>query len=77
MPKERPRRVVAMYSMQWYDWEWNELPSPVALQTAHEMVSAVEAWNRQAQREARNPDLVITDTSLPTHLSLEVKYVEV
>jgi hypothetical protein len=75
MSKKRERPPHAMYRMTWYDWEWNELASTAKLVSAHDMVESIEAWNRRVQGEARLPEVIISDPSIPIHVSVEVIFV--
>lgn len=73
----RSRTPHCVYRVTWFDFAWNEIEgTTVERATAHEMVTLIEAWNRDCQREARDKEMVVPRVHIPIHVSVEVIYVE-
>lgn len=71
---ERPCK--AKYTIDWFNSAWEKVAGNGTLHTAHQMWECVDRWNRENQRIARDPGVVITDPLHPVHISIEVHYVE-
>lgn len=72
---DRPCR--ALYDVTFFDFDWNEIAELRLVHcTAHEMVMAVERFNQNHQRIARDPAIIIPPIPTVLSIGIEVYYVE-
>lgn len=76
-PDKTTRPMRAVYDVTFYDFDWNEIPERRLVHCDQlAMVKAVNLWNAEQQRVARDPAII--SFFLPSVLSIgiEVYYVE-
>jgi hypothetical protein len=67
----------ALYDVTFYDWDWTEIRERRLIHcSALEMVNAVQKWNADQQRIARDPAIVVCPLPSVLSIGIEVYYVE-
>lgn len=77
MPDKTSGGVRVRYNVSFFDWNWDEIVvKRIVDGTAHQMMIALEWFNRYQQHIAKEDEVVVPELPHPVAISIEVVYVQ-